>query len=101
LKGTEGGYGRLNGVDPDENVHDFKTRWMSDEQMSGVRPSRVTLQLAKRGPGVPDKSEEAQAVTLEPRLTLRDSGVADGSALLAKVAGACSGGACVQRTACS
>ena len=45
-----------------------------------------TLRLVKCGQGVPTASAEAAALPLEPRLKLREAGVADGSSLLACVA---------------
>ena len=74
-------------VDPGQLVAELIARWVSDEKLD-VRPSLVTLRLVKRGPGVPTASEEAQAAPLEPRLSLREAGLADGSSLLACIAGA-------------
>jgi hypothetical protein len=74
-------------VDPGQLVAELIARWVSDEKLD-VRPSLVTLRLVKSGPGVPTASEEAQAAPLEPRLTLREAGVVDGSSLLVCIAGA-------------
>jgi hypothetical protein len=88
VKGPRGDYGKFNGVDSEQDVYDFKARWAEQEELN-VRPSHTSLRLVKCGRGVPTASEEAAALPLEPRLTLREAGVADGSSLLAKVAGAC------------
>jgi hypothetical protein len=74
-------------VEPGQLVAELIARWVSDKKLD-VDPSLVTLRLVKRGPGVPTASEEAQAAPLEPRLTLREAGLADGSSLLACIAGA-------------
>ncbi len=79
-----GGYGKVTGVDHGCDVHDFIARWVSEKKLD-IDPSFVTLRLVKRGPGKPDVAEEEQAEPLEPRLTLREAGVADGSSLLAAV----------------
>ena len=84
-------YTSLKGVDPQQTVDDFKARWVSHVKL-GVHSDLVTLHLVKRGPGVPTPSEEAAAPSLEPlepRHTLREAGIADGSSLLACIAGAC------------
>jgi hypothetical protein len=93
-------YAEVEDVDPQLTVSKFKARWAAQEELK-VRSSHITLRLVKCGPGVPTAiedataGEEAAAVEpLEPRLTLRVAGVADGSSLLAKVAGACITGAC-------
>ena len=80
-------YVAVKDVDLLQTVDDFIVRWVSEEKLD-VRPSLVTLRLVKRGPGVPTASEEAQAAPLEPRLSLREAGLADGSSLLACIAGA-------------
>ena len=84
VKGPRGDYGKFNGVDSEQDVHDFKARWAEQEELN-VRPSHTSLHLVKCGPGVPTASEEAAALPLEPRLTLREAGVADGSSLLAVI----------------
>jgi len=88
VKGPRGNYGKFEGMDSEQDVYDFTTRWAKDVAPD-VHASLVSLRLVKCGPGVPTASEEAAALPLEPRLTLREAGVADGSSLLAKVAGAC------------
>jgi len=80
-------YGKLRGVDPEQDVHDLKTQWLSGVKLE-VDPSFVTLRLV-RCAGKPTAEEEAAATVLDPWRTLREAGVADGSLLLAKVAGAC------------
>jgi hypothetical protein len=86
LKGS-GDYGKLRGIDPDEaDVHDLKVLWLNDQKRDDV-PSLLRLSLVRRGSGVPDESEEAQASVLGPQLKLRAAGVADGSALLVDFAG--------------
>jgi hypothetical protein len=80
-------YVSVKGVDGLQTVDDFKARWLSDKKLD-MDPSLVTLRLVKRGLGVPTASEEAQAAPLEPRLSLREAGLADGSSLLACIAGA-------------
>jgi hypothetical protein len=92
---TAGGYGKLKGVDPGEDVHDLTARWVGDKKLD-MDPSLVTLRLVKRGPGKPDAAEEEQAALLEPRQTLREAGIVDGSSLLAAVVST-RAGACVQR----
>jgi hypothetical protein len=105
VKGTVGDYGKLKGVDPEEDVHDLKARWVMQAKVD-VDPTLVTLCLVKRGPGVPVLSEEAAAKTLEPlepRQTLREAGVADGSSLLAFISappGACGCRRALARTHC-
>ena len=88
VKGPRGNYGKFEGVDSEQDVYDFTTRWAKDVALD-VHASLVSLHLVKCGPGVPTASEEAAALPLEPRLTLREVVVADGSSLLAKVTGAC------------
>jgi len=83
-------YAEIEGVESSLTVSKLIARWVSDEKLD-VRPSLVTLRLVKRGPGVPTASEEAQAAPLEPRLSLREAGLADGSSLLACIAGALPG----------
>ena len=95
-------YAEVEDVEPQLAVSKFKARWAKDVALD-VHASLVSLRLVKCGPGVPTASEEAAALPLEPRLTLREAGVADGSSLLAKVAGACNTAACTvacARAAC-
>jgi hypothetical protein len=80
-------YDLIKHVDPGQLVAELIARWVSDKKLD-VDPSLVTLRLVKRGAGVPTASEEAQAAPLEPRLTLREADVVDGSSLLACIAGA-------------
>jgi len=93
-------YASVKGVDVLQTVDDFKARWVSDKKLD-VDPSLVTLRLVKCSPGVPTASEEAQAAPLEPRLTLREAGVADGSSLLADFAAGVSAGARHVSPACA
>jgi hypothetical protein len=83
-------YDDSEGVAPQQLVSTFKKRWLNVKKLD-VDPSLITLRLVKRGPGVPTASEEEQAVLLEPRLTLREAGVADCSSLLACIASASQG----------
>lgn len=88
-------YGKLRGVNPDEDVDDFKARWAAHAKLD-EHVTLFRLKLVKRGPGVPGVSEEEQAEPLDPQLTLREAGVADGSALLlTEVASDSSAGATV------
>ena len=84
VKGPRGNYGKFEGVDSEQDVYNFTTRWAKDVALD-VHASLVSLRLVKCGPGVPTASEEAAALPLEPRLTLREAGVADGSSLLAVI----------------
>ena len=88
-------YDLMRHVDPEQLVAELIARWVSDEELD-VHPSLVTLRLVKCGPGVPRTLEEAAANALEPlepRHTLREAGVADGSSLRVFIsvlpAGAC------------
>jgi hypothetical protein len=75
-------------VDSGQLVAELIARWVSDEKLD-VRPSLVTLRLVKRGPGVPTAAEESNSTLLsDPSATLRGAGVADGTWLLACIAGA-------------
>lgn len=77
---------KLTNVKPDCGVYDLAARWV-DELKLGVHPSRVVLHLVKWGPGAPSASEEAAAKLrepLEPRQTLRDARLEDGTSLLAE-----------------
>ncbi len=75
-------YAEIESLDSSLTVSKLIARWVSDKKLD-VEPSLVTLRLVKRGPGVPTASEEAQAAPLEPRLTLREAGLVDGSSLRA------------------
>ncbi len=95
VKGLDGDYDKLDGVDPLEDVHDLKGRYVAQENL-GVRPSLVKLKLVKRGPGKPDAAEEEQAALLDdPSVKLHAAGLAPTTWLLAvyadKHAGACNG----------
>jgi hypothetical protein len=84
---TAGGYGKLKGVDPEEDVHDVTARWVSNKNLD-VDPSLVTLRLVPCAPGDdPSEEQELAATALSPRRTLRDAGIADGCSLLACSAG--------------
>jgi hypothetical protein len=86
-------YAEIEGVDSSLTVSKLIARWLSDKKLD-TDPSLVTLRLVKRGPGKPDASVEEQAALLDdPRLTLREAGLADGSSLLALFAGVVSAGA--------
>ena len=69
MKGPHGGYGKIKGVDVDTTL--------------------VSLRRVRCASDEPTAEEEAAAILLSPRRTLREAGVADGSSLLATVAGAC------------
>ncbi len=75
-------YDLIKHVDSGQLVAELIARWVSDKKLD-VEPSLVTLRLVKSGPGVPTASKEAQAAPLEPRLTLSEAGLVDGSSLLA------------------
>ena len=88
VKGPHGGYGKIKGVDSEQDVYDFTARWVSDKKLD-VELSLVTLRLVKSGPGVPTASEEASSTLLaDPSATVRGAGVVDGTWLLACIAGA-------------
>ena len=78
-------YTAVKGVDLQQTVDDFKTRWVAEEEL-GVRPSLVTLRLVKCAGTKPTQAEELAATELDPRDTLAAAGVADGYSLLAFVA---------------
>ena len=80
-------YVAVKGVDVQQLVDDFKTRYVAEEKLD-VRPSFVTLRLVITAGGEePTEAEEAAAFVLRPRLTLAAAGVTDGCSLLAFVAG--------------
>jgi len=83
-EGAGAQYAEVEDVDPQLTVSKFKARWAAQEELK-VRSSLITLRLVKCGPGVPTASEEAAALLLEPRRTLREAGIADGSSLLAVI----------------
>jgi hypothetical protein len=83
-EGAGAQYAEVEDVDPQLTVSKFKARWAAQEELK-VRSSLITLRLVKCGPGVPTASEEAAALPLEPRRTLREAGIADGSSLLAVI----------------
>ena len=102
VKGPHGGYGKIKGVDTEQDVYDFTARWVSDKKLD-VDPTLVSLRLVRCAGEEPTAEEETAATVLNPRRTLREAGVADGSSLLAKVAGACNTAACTvacARAAC-
>jgi hypothetical protein len=82
-------YVAVKGVDAQQLVDDFKTRYVAEEKLD-VRPSLVTLRLARSDSRKPTAEEEAAAVELDdPSLTLAAAGVTGTAWMLAKVAGAC------------
>jgi hypothetical protein len=93
VKGPHGGYGKIKGVDSEQDVYDFTARWVSDKKLN-VDPTLVSLRLVRCAGEEPTAEEEAAATVLIPRRTLREAGVADGSSLLALFSGASSAGAC-------
>ena len=80
-------YVAVKGVDAQQSVDDFTARWVAEEKLD-VRPSFVTLRLARCGSRKPTAEEEAAAVELDdPSLSLSESGVTGTAWLLAFVAG--------------
>jgi hypothetical protein len=67
---------------PSETVAQFRRRWLAQAKLD-VSPS---LRLVKLGAGLPSAGDEAGATVLQPRKTLAQAGVADGSWLVAKFA---------------
>jgi hypothetical protein len=68
-------YVAVKGVDAQQSVDDFKTRFVAEEKLD-VRPSLVTLRLARCDSRKPTAEEEAAAVVLDdPSLTLAAVGV--------------------------
>jgi hypothetical protein len=81
-------YDLIKHVDPGQLIAELIARWVSDKKLD-VEPSLVTLRMVKRGPGVPTAAEESNSTLLaDPSATLRGAGVADGTWLLACIAGA-------------
>ena len=81
-------YADVKAVDLQQAVSDFKARWLAQAKLD-VDPALVTLRLVACGARKPSAAEEAAAAELDdPRLTLAEAGVRDGSSLLAFVAGA-------------
>ena len=77
---------------PDCLVADFIARWVSDRKLT-VDPGLVSLRLVPyTGEEVPTPEKEASAVVLQPRKTLAQAGVGDGSWLVAVFADAPSRG---------
>ena len=77
-------YGDVCGVDPLQLVSELKRRWARETKLD-IDSSLLLLYVVKVGPGIPDSSAEAAAraaTPLEPRLTLREAGLTDGSSLL-------------------
>jgi hypothetical protein len=86
-KDVEGAqYTATEGVDLQQTVDKFKTRWMAQEKLLDVGPSLVTLRLVKCVRTKPTQAEELAATELDPFDKLADAGVADGCKLLAFVA---------------
>ena len=88
-------YAEIESLDSSLTVSKLIARWVSEKKLD-IDPSLVTLRLVKRGPGVPTASEEAAATALEPlepRHTLHEAGIVDGSSLLTLFAGVGSAGA--------
>lgn len=81
-------------------VDELIARWLAQERLT-IRPSAVLFRLVRREEGPPTETEEraalsgASAVLEEPRATLLAANVANGSSLLAVVAG---GGAGVRHS---
>ena len=70
---------------PNETVAQFKRRWVVSEKLD-VTPSLVSLRLLSyTGEEEPTPQREASAAVLQPRKTLAQAGVTDGSWLLAVV----------------
>ena len=79
-------YVPLSGVDLQQTVHDLKARWAREAQ-TGVRLSLITLHLVSCLGDEPTAADEMSAKDLRPHHTLARASVADGSWLLASVAG--------------
>jgi hypothetical protein len=85
-------YDDSEGVAPQQLVSTFKKRWLSDKKLD-VDTSLVALRLVRSGLGKPSAEEELAALLPaalldDPRLTLREAGIVDGSSLLACFAAA-------------
>ena len=94
MRGSDEEYLKLTGLDPEtSDVFDLAAAWVRESRCT-ARPCDVRLYVVRAGPGEPFSTEEAAAATaaatgqayLQPRLTLRDAGIAPGSSLLAFVA---------------
>ena len=79
-------YAPLSGVNLQQTVHGVKASWAREVQ-SGVHPSLITLHLVSCLGDEPTAAEESSAKELRPHHTLARASVADGSWLLASVAG--------------
>ena len=85
-------YASVKGVDVLQTIDDFKAGWLNVKKLD-VDPSLVSLRLVRSGLGKPNAEEEATALLPaalldDPRLTLREARIADGSSLLACFAAA-------------
>lgn len=73
------------GVDPLQLVDTLKKRWLH-EARKDVDPSLVTLRLLPCAPDEdPSEADERAATELNPRRTLRDAGVLNGSSLVVHI----------------
>ena len=77
-------YVDIGDIDPLLLVSRLKRRLLSEKKLD-VDPSFVSLRLVRCAGEEPTAEEEAAATVLNPRRTLREAGVADGSSLLACV----------------
>jgi len=75
VKGPHGGYGKIKGVNTEQDVYDFTARWVSDKKLD-VDPTLVSLRLVRCAGEEPTAEEEAAATVLNPRRMLREAGVA-------------------------
>ena len=83
---VEGQYAPLSGVDLQQTVNSLKASWAREVQL-GVHASLITLRLVSCLGDEPMAAEELTAKELRPHHTLARATVADGSWLLASVAG--------------
>jgi hypothetical protein len=86
-----GGYGLLEGIDPGSYVYNLTARWVSDKNLVNVDPACVSLHLVRYKGKDPDAEEEKAATLLNPRHTLWEAGIADGSLLLVDCVSALNG----------
>ena len=78
-------YAEVENVDPRTTVSKFIARWVASEKLD-VTPSLVSLRLLSyTGEEEPTPEREASAAVIQPRKTLAQAGVTDGSWLLAVV----------------
>jgi hypothetical protein len=81
-------YAEVENVDPRTTVSKFIARWVASEKLD-VTPSLVSLRLLSyTGEEEPTPEREASAAVLQPRKTLAQAGVTDGSWLVAEFADA-------------